>query len=158
MVSEPIRLKPSERRELRLLLKRGRESARVLRRAQILLLAHKDWNRNSIKEATGASIPTINRTKRWYREDGLESAVYDAVLPGRPKKIDPEAKAILIATACTEAPDGRSRWTYELLAKHAPLKERVTEKTVRLVLQADGFKPWREKNVVRSDSRRGVPR
>lgn len=156
MVANPIRLTRTEQRRLRLLTKRGRESARVLRRAQILLLAHKGWDRRSIRDATGASIPTINRTKRWYREEGLESAIYDAEHPGRPKKIDAEAKAMLIATACSQPPDGRSRWTYELLAQHTPLKEPVTEKTVRLTLQADGIKPWREKNVVRSNSRRGV--
>ena len=143
-----IVLSSQERHKLQKMTAAGREHARVLRRARILLLAHKGWKRQDIREATGASIPTINRTKRWYREDGLEAAIYDAPKSGRPKKLDRKARAIVIATACSKPPPGRSRWTYQLIADHAPLEQKVSGEAIRLMMKADGLKPWREKNVV----------
>ena len=151
MQSRKIRLRGAERRYLREMRRKGRHSTRVLLRVQILLLAHKDWSTRKIEEATGASAATIKRTKRWYQEDGLNAAIFDAPRPGRPKKVDKKALATIIATACSEAPEGHSRWTYELIAQHAPLEEPLSAETIRLVMKADGIKPWREKNVVHAN-------
>lgn len=152
-----IQLNIQERRKLRMMATAGRENARVLRRAQILLLAHKKWGRRSIQEATGASIPTINRTKRWYREEGLESAIYDSPKSGRPKKLDAKTRAIIIATACSSPPDGHSRWTYQLIADRAKIGKKISGESVRLMMKADGIKPWREKNVVHPGTDTNVP-
>jgi transposase len=135
----------------------GRENVLVVRRAQILLLAHKGWKRQDIREATGASIPTINRTKRWYREDGIEAAIYDAPRSGRPKKLDAQTRAIIIATACSAPPTGYSRWTYQLIADRARLGKKISGESVRLMMKADGIKPWREKNVVHPEVRHEIP-
>lgn len=149
-----LRLDKTDQRTIRLLLKRGRERAAVLRRAQILLLAHKGYNRKAIIKVTEASTSTVGRTKRWYREQGLDAAIYDSERSGRPKKMDAKTKAILIATACSDPPEGYSRWTYELIASHAPIGKRISGESVRLMMKADGLKPWREKNVVYSDAHR----
>jgi transposase len=149
---ERFRLDTEDQRTIRLLLKRGRERAAVLRRARILLLAHKGYSRAQIHEVTEASTSTVGRTKRWYREQGLFAAIYDAERPGRPKKMDAKTKAIVIATACSKPPEGHSRWTYQLIATHAPLDKRISGESVRLMMKADGLKPWREKNVVHTET------
>jgi len=47
---------------------------------------------------------------------GLNAALYDRERAGRPTEIDGEAEAKLIMLACSQPPEGRSRWTLQLLA------------------------------------------
>jgi hypothetical protein len=63
----------------------------------------------------------------------------------------PEQQRI-IAMACSEAPDGRARWTVRLIAEQAikrKLVPKVGRETIRILLESHDLKPWREKNVVR---------
>ena len=58
--------------------------------------------------------------------------------PGQPIKYKEKAKAEIVALACTKAPEGRARWTLELLEK--TLKERegmktINRETIRLTLK-----------------------
>jgi len=63
------------------------------------------------------SVATIERVRQRFVEEGLETA-----LSPRPprrlylRKLDGEAEARLIALACSPPPEGRARWTLELLA------------------------------------------
>ena len=85
-------------------------------------------------------------------EVGLEDAVYGYVAPGKPRLLSESEEAKIVALACSDPPEGRSRWTTELLAIEAVERgyvARVGRETVRLVLKNHGLKPWREKNVVR---------
>ena len=152
MSREPLKLKKSERKKLRLLQKHGEAKARTLRRAEILLLLDQGWIRNDIAEATGAGTATIGRVRRRYLEEGLDAALKERPRPGREPRFDPKARKHLIALACSEPPDGHPRWTCQLLAEHCGLEKRPSKNTISLVLKAEGIKPWREKNVVCSDS------
>jgi hypothetical protein len=53
---------------------------------------------------------------------------------------------LLVATACANPPEGRARWTLELLAD-AMVKltehESLSGETVRRRLAKNGLKPWR---------------
>jgi hypothetical protein len=54
--------------------------------------------------------------------------------------------------ACSDAPDGRARWTVRLIAEQAikrKLVPKVGRETIRILLESHDFKPWRGKNVVR---------
>jgi putative transposase len=54
--------------------------------------------------------------------------------------------------ACSDAPDGRARWTVRLIAEEAikrKLVPKVGRETIRILLESHDLKPWREKNVVR---------
>jgi hypothetical protein len=54
--------------------------------------------------------------------------------------------------ACSDAPDGRPRWTVRLIAEQAlkrKLVPKVGRETIRILLESHDLKPWREKNVVR---------
>ena len=62
-------------------------------------------------------MSTVFRVRRRFVESGLESAVYRKNAGERLyRKLDGEAEAVLIATACSESPEGFSRWTLKLLA------------------------------------------
>ena len=152
MNKKPLRLKKNERQRLRRLQKRGQAKARVLRRVGVLLLLDQQWAHEDIVEATGASTSTIGRVKARYLEEGLDSALSERPRPGREPRFDPKARKHLIALACSDPPEGHPRWTCALLAEHSGLKKRPSKNTISLLLKAEGIKPWREKNVVHSDS------
>ena len=90
----------------------------------------------------------IDRTRIWrirkrYLEKGLGRALADQVRPGRPREYDDKAEADLVALACSEPPNGYSRWSLGLLSEvarqqSAALKQ-VSESTVRQVLKKNGL-------------------
>jgi transposase len=111
-----VRLKEEEREELSQYLRRGKSSARSLTRARILLLADEGRPDVEIAEALKVSKSTANRIRKRYCEGGLEFTLYERARSGAPSKIDGRIEAQLTLLACSEPPDGRSKWTLRLLA------------------------------------------
>jgi len=132
----------------------GATPVRVAKRARILLLLSRQQSVQEVAERVGCGTATVKRVRRRFLDRGWQEAITDAPRPGRPKRLSSKEERELIALACTDPPDGASRWTIRLLAKH--YDRDVSFGTVQRVLKEDGLKPWREKNVVRSDSRRRV--
>jgi hypothetical protein len=58
----------------------------------------------------------VYRTKRRFVEGNLEQALSEDPRPGAERKLTGKEKALLVATACANPPEGRARWTLELLA------------------------------------------
>jgi len=111
-----VRLKEEEREELSRYLRRGKSSARSLTRARILLLADEERDDGEISEALKVSKSTANRIRKRYCEGGLEFALYEKARSGAPTKMDGRIEAQLTLLACSEPPEGRSKWTLRLLA------------------------------------------
>jgi len=111
-----ISLKEEEREELKQYLRKGKSSARSLTRARILLLADEGLDDEKIAGALKVSKSTISRIRTRYCESGLDFALYEKARSGAPPKIDGRIEAQLTLLACSEPPDGRSRWTVRLLA------------------------------------------
>jgi transposase len=111
-----VRLKEEEREELSRYLRRGKSSARSLTRARILLLADEGRDDEEISEALKVSKSTANRIRKRYCEGGLEFALREKACSGAPIKMDGRIEAQLTLLACSEPPDGRSKWTVRLLA------------------------------------------
>src|SRR3979411_1511292 len=59
---------------------------------------------------------TVYQTKRCFLVGNLEEALSEEPLPGASRKLSGKEEALLIATACSNPPEGRARWTLELLA------------------------------------------
>lgn len=116
-----VRLTTEERQQIEKLLRSGRAHVRKLLYARILLKADADgpygWTDERIAEALEVSTATVARERRRYCEEGLEVALMPKK-PGRPRRkvLDGRAEAHLIALACSEAPEGRERWSMRLLA------------------------------------------
>ena len=87
-----------------------------LTRARILLLADGGQSDAEIIDALKASRTTIVRIRKRYFEGGLESALNERSRSGAPPKIDARVEAKLTGIACSDPPEGRSRWTLNLLA------------------------------------------
>ena len=111
-----VELKEEEREYLKQYLRKGKCSARSLTRARILLLADDGQEDQDISEALMVSKSTVGRIRKRYHEEGLDSALNEKARSGAPPKIDGRIEAELTLLACSEPPDGRSKWTVRLLA------------------------------------------
>jgi len=142
-----VDLSEAERLELEALLSGGKHAARKLKRAQILLAADAGASDETIASAVRVSGSTVYRTKRRFVEGNLELALSEEPRPGAARKLSGKETALLVATACSDPPRGRKRWTLDLLAD-AMVKltehESLSRETVRRRLAEDELKPWRK--------------
>jgi transposase len=111
-----VRLEEGEREELTSYLRRGKSSSRSLTRARILLLADEGRSDEEISDVLKVSKSTASRIRKRYCEGGLDFALHEKSRSGAPTKIDGRIEAQLTLLACSEPPDGRSKWTVRLLA------------------------------------------
>jgi len=141
-----VELNQIEREKLNALLSGGRHSARRLKRAQILLAANEGVSDEVIAATLNVSGSTVYRTKRRLVEADLEGALSEEPRPGVARKLSAKEEALLVATACSNPPPGRARWTLELLADEMVKlthHEHVSCETVRRRLGENHLKPWR---------------
>ena len=146
-VRHRVELSQTERADLTALLSGGKHAARKLKRAQILLAADTGASDDDIATNVGVGGSTVYRTKQRFVLGNLEAALSEAPRPGASRKLSSKEEALLVATACSKPPQGRARWTLELLAgelvsltEHAS----VSRETVRRRLAENHLKPWRK--------------
>jgi transposase len=102
----------------------------------------------TIAQSLGVGGSTVYRTKRRFVEGNLDKALHEEPRPGAARKLTGQEEALLVATACSRPPEGRARWTIELLAGEMvrlTAHESLSRETVRRRLAENEFKPWREK-------------
>ena len=140
-----VDLTSEERETLETLLSSGKDSARKLTRARILLKADEDWTDAAISEALDVGTATVERVRKRFVEWGGIRAI-ERRKPRRryERKLDGEGEARLVALACSAPPEGRERWTLQLLAdKLVALEavdiESISYETVRRVLKKNGL-------------------
>ncbi len=139
-----VTLTQEERRILRDMLSRGRAAARKLMHARILLKADAseggpNWRDAAIAEGLEVGRATVERVRKRFVEEGFEAAL-DRHKPRRHyrRTLDGDGEAHLVALACSQAPEGRSRWTLRLLAGRMVALEYVealSKDTVRRTLK-----------------------
>jgi len=142
-----ITLTSEEREQLRGMVQAGKDGVRRLKRAQILLAASSGSGDSTIAANVSVGTSTVYRTKRRFVEEGLEAALSEEARPGAERKLGAKEEALLIATACSEPPAGRARWTLSLLADAmVRLTHRsLSSETVRRRLAENELKPWQKK-------------
>jgi transposase len=80
----------------------------------------------------------VERHRTRFTREGLEAALTDKPRSGAPAKLDGKQEAMIVALACSDAPEGRARWTAKLLANRAvelEVVESISESSVRRVLK-----------------------
>jgi transposase len=140
-----VTLTPEEREELETLTKCGKTPAKRFVQARALLLCDAGdngpaWKMAEVAEALGITSRTIEHLKQRFIDGGLEAALERKARdkPPRDVKFDGAFEARLIALACTDAPEGRIRWTVRLLADKAVelnFAESVSPMTVQRTLK-----------------------
>src|ERR1700730_1813774 len=142
-----VELSEAERCELTALVGGGKHYARKIKRAQILLAADGGLSDDDIAAAVAVGGSTVYRTKRRFVKGNLKAALNEEPRAGADRKLTSNEEALLIATACSSPPEGRARWTLELLAG-AMVKltdhDSLSRETVRRRLAENHLKPWRK--------------
>ena len=154
-----LKLKAADKRRLKA-LRRGKLTARRWLRLQVLELLGRGRHVQAVAEGLGTYPRVVRRVRDEYMARGLDAALNDHERPNRPKpRLDDAQRAKIVSIACSAPPEGQARWTLPLLAEEAMkrgIAPKVTKDDVQKVLKAHDLKPWREKNVVRTEIRRRV--
>ena len=147
-----VELTQDERQRLHKLISAGSAPARMLNRARILLKAdvgeHAEGESlldREIAPMLETSTATVQRVRERFFRQGLDAAL-ERSAPDRvyERTFDGRAEARLIALACSEAPEGRERWSMRLLADKAVqmgIVQGVSHETVRKTLKKTNCAP-----------------
>ena len=135
-----VDLQEEERQNLNRIIRSGKHSARKICWAHALLKADDGWKDQKISEALDISLPTVQRIRQRFVGEGLEIALGARSHKPRPylQRLDGEQEAKLIALACSQAPEGYTRWSLRLLAEKVvelQIVEQVSYQTVRRILK-----------------------
>jgi transposase len=133
-----VQLSEEDRAGLRAMLSGGEAKVRVLQRAHILRLSDEGRPQEEVAAVLHISRGTVQRISKRYCEHGLEFALAERPRPGAQPKLDGKAQALLVALACTDAPEGRECWTMQLLADELvrlEVVETISDETVRRTLK-----------------------
>lgn len=143
IIKHIVRLDAEEREFLESVVKKGKGGAFKIRRAQILL--HSDVNNSGASAARIAKMlhcreATVYEARKQLVENGFEGILErkKRETPAIPPLFDGKAEARLITLACSEPPEGRSRWTLQLLSDRVVELEIVphcTANTIHEVLK-----------------------
>lgn len=140
-----VHLLPEERDELQRLVSTGKAAAYKRTRAQLLLKADQGpqgpaWTDQQICEAFDVGRVTVERTRKALVLEGLPATLQRKARehPPVPRKLDGSGEAQLVVLACSDPPEGHSRWTLQLYAdKLVALQviESISRDTVRRALK-----------------------
>ncbi len=139
-----VELTEVEQTSLKKLTTTGKHAAYKINHGRIVLMAdinqsEDSWSDKSISKALGISIPTIERVRKRFVEEGIDSALNYRQGRGRKqKRLDGNGEAHLLTLACSEAPKGHQRWTLRMLADlmvELDYVESISHETVRQTLK-----------------------
>lgn len=145
-----VRLSEQERAELESMVKKGKGSAFLIRHAQILL--HSDvcvggsQSAAAIARLLHCQENTVYEVRKRLVEQGFKAALErkKRETPPTPRLFDGEAEARLIALACSSPPEGRARWTLQLLSDRVVelnIVPHCTANTIHEVLKKTNSSP-----------------
>ena len=132
-----VELNDGDVQRLHDLINKGHASARVIRRAHVLLLAAEDRDDKDVAAALHLNAQTVYQLRKRFTLEGLEASLYDKPRLGSRPMLDGKQEALLVALACSQ-PDNRESWTMQLLAdKLVELKvvDAISDETVRRTLK-----------------------
>jgi hypothetical protein len=116
-----VTLREEERAHLKELVQKGKTQGYRIRHAQILLKLddtpeNTGWTYDRIWQSYNATPHTISKIAERFVCDGLEAALSRKEQQNRHRKVDGEVEAHIVAIACSDSPEGRERWTLQLIA------------------------------------------
>ena len=141
----PVQLSPEQRQSLVEITRNGYAPVKKIRHAQVLLLSDRnrpDGHRidTDIAATLGMHLNTVARVRKAFVTQGQQPALErkPRETPPVPPKIDGRVEAHLVAICCSPPPEGRARWTLDLLVGELTGRKIVTSvcaETVRRALK-----------------------
>jgi transposase len=146
-----VEIGDEDRVELGRIVRAASSEVRMVERARIVLCAGEGLTGEQIAERVGCSLATVVKWRGRYARAGI-AGLRDAPRSGAPLTHGPEARALLIAKACTrpeptEEGQRRGRWTYRELGETVGM----SESQAHVILQRAEIKPHRTDYWVMSD-------
>ena len=141
-------LRAGDRARLDVLLPKGVQQVRVVRRALALQQLDRGGGASAAARAAGLSPGAVRLIAHHYRTGGLAAAIYEKARPGADEILDVAEKQRIIAMVCSRPPGGAARWTTRLIAEEAIQRKivpKVGRETIRILLHSHDLKPWRKK-------------
>ena len=138
MRKEKLNLSKAERQELQEIVRKGKNKARVITRARILLLSNEGRTDQQIADALQIGRATVERIRRRAVRESVQVALVERPRPGTEPKLNAKQEAQLIAIACSEPPPGQKRWTIRLLMEEVmqqKIVDSISFETVRRVVK-----------------------
>ena len=137
-----VTLTENERKDLQALIQKGGKGYRI-KHAQILLKLdeipeNSDWTYDRIKEAYSACHSTIADIAKRFVYEGVEAALGRKKQENYHRKVTGEVEAQICLIACSNAPEGRSRWTMQMIADELirlEVVDYITDSTVCSVMK-----------------------
>lgn len=142
-----LKLKEEDKKKIRDIIRKGKNDARVIYRANALNLRSKGYTFIEVANILEITSKTASNIEQNYEEGGLEKALYEDPRPGQPIVIDDRVKSHIVATVCSEPPEGFDRWTLLLLQDEIVkngIIDSISLESIRIVLQEDDLKPWKQ--------------
>lgn len=139
-----VRLSVEEQEKLKGLVSRGRAAAYQQTHARIMLLVDEAQEGGAMRDEEIARVlkvgsATVERIRRRCVEEGVEAALSRRQqVNRRPRKLDGDGEARLVAMACSQPPEGRANWTLQLLADRLvewEIVDSISTETVRQTLK-----------------------
>ena len=142
-----VHLTKEERKQLEKICSTGTHKSREIRRAIILLKSDKGLVDEKIASDTGCSRWTVERVRKRYCIEGLESALCEKPRSGQPQKIDARFEAEVVSLVCSAPPEGYKRWTIELLKQESDkhCSKSLSKGSIQTVLKRNKLKPWKKR-------------
>lgn len=137
-------LSEKERRKLVAIVTKGRNKASYIQRAHILLKSADGKTDAEISQWLYISESSVRRTRLRFGEAGMDAALEDKPAPEHGHRLNEQQEAHLVALACSAPPDGRDRWTLELLTERFitdGIVDSISVETVRLLLKKNISNP-----------------
>lgn len=150
-----VELLAEERANLLELISRNEANRSKIINAYILLKADvgengEGWTDLKIAEAFNISVRKIERTRQRLVEEGLDAALNRKTASCyKPRKLQGDEEAFLIATCCSKAPEGYTRWTLKMLGDklvQMNYVESISLETVRQTLKKMNLSLGKRKN------------
>jgi len=133
-----VDLNADERATLVQMVRAETRGARTLTRARVLLQADEGLTDSDIAAALQVGVATVHRIRQRCVEEGFAAALHDRPRQGGTPKFDTKQHAHVVALACSDPPEGCTRWTLRLLADRVVelgLAERCSYETIRRALK-----------------------
>jgi len=133
-----VRLSDQEREQIATMMNRGRHLATHVKRAWILKLLDQRNTVAEVMRTVGCSRTTATTVIESWKQGGLQQVFTDKKRPGRPPKLDAKAQAVVVELVASQPPEGRARWTHELVQLELSglqIAQTVSAKTIGRVLK-----------------------
>ena len=146
MLNKEIYLTEEEQLQLKEIVRKGVHNAHVITRARVLLMLDRTGKTDHVRYKRTAEYAQISVQAVYnMRDEFLSNHDIESYLtrkkretPPTAPKLDGETEAKILALACSEPPEGCSRWTVRLLSERIVqlhFVEEISHMTVQRLLK-----------------------